>query len=68
MSRVLRQTDSRIVREFLVSMQRARANKENLTIRWPGASAEDIANVSAYLELDIEHLIDMAVSELKDMK
>lgn len=68
MSRVLPVSESRLAREFLVALQRARAARENITVRWPGASAEDIGLVSAFLDADIQELIGMGIKELKGMK
>lgn len=65
---MLEQTESRLARDFLLSLQRARANQETITVRWENASAEDIANVSAFLDADIRFLIGTGIKELKGMK
>lgn len=68
MSRVLPYTEPRLAREFLVALQRARAARENITVRWPGASADDIGLVSAFLDADIQELIGTGIEELKGLK
>lgn len=68
MSRVMPVTDSRLARDFLLALQRARAARENITVRWPGASAEDIGLVSAFLDADIQELIGTGIKEMKGMK
>ena len=68
MSRTLPVSESRLAREFLLALQRARAAKDNITVRWPGASAEDISLVSAFLDADIHYLIGTGIEELKGMK
>lgn len=61
-------TDSRLAREFLTALQRARANKGTLTIRWQGATIDDIALVSAFLDSDVQELIGTGIEQLKGMK
>lgn len=61
-------TDSRLAREFLLALQRARANRESVTVRWHNASADDISLVSAFLDADIRALIEAGITELKGMK
>ena len=68
MSRVLEHTDSRLAREFLLSLQRARANQETITVRWKNASVDDIANVSAFLDAEIKFLIGTGIEEMKGRK
>lgn len=68
MSRMLEQTDSRLAREFLLSLLRARAHRDTITVRWDGATVDDIANVSAYLDRSIQTLIEAGITDLKGMK
>lgn len=60
--------DTRLAREFLLALQRARANQDTITVRWKNASADDISLVSAFLDSDIKLLIGMGITELKGRK
>lgn len=68
MSRALPVTYPRLAREFLLALQRARANQDTLTVRWKNASLDDIALVSAFLDADIQKLIGMGINEMKGRK
>lgn len=61
-------TNSRLAREFLLSLQRARANQQTITVHWEGASVNDMAMVSAYLDDSIAALIEQGIAILKGVK